>query len=120
MSSGDRDAGEVERSVEGGRREQEAESGFAASDSGEQLPALDFSTLVLSLSHSALLHLGDAPDPTSGARAVDLTLARQTIDLLAVLQDKTRGNLTGEEESLLSNVLLELRMRYVEVAQAKG
>lgn len=81
----------------------------------DSLPAIDFATFVLSLSHSALMHLGDAPDPSGGVPPRDVAMAKQTIDLLAVLQEKTTGNLTGEEERLLDQVLYDLRMRYVEV-----
>ncbi len=91
----------------------------ARSTGGPDLPAIDFTTLVLSLSHSALLHLGDAPDPASGATSVDLPMARQSIDLISMLLDKTRGNLTGEEERTLSQALYDLRMRYVEVAKSR-
>jgi hypothetical protein len=71
------------------------------------------------MSHSALLHLGDAPDPVTGSREKDMPLARQTIDILVMLQDKTRGNLTGDEERVLGQALYDLRMRFVEVAQGK-
>jgi hypothetical protein len=84
----------------------------------QELPAIDFATFVLSLSHSALVHLGDAPDPSGGPAKRDVAMAKQTIDLLAVLQEKTEGNLTGEEERLLDQVLYDLRMRYVEVARS--
>jgi len=87
------------------------------SESGE-LPAIDFATFVLSLSHSALVHLGDAPDPSGEPAPRDVMMAKQTIDLLAVLQEKTEGNLTGEEERLLDQVLYDLRMRYVEVTRS--
>jgi hypothetical protein len=80
------------------------------------LPAIDFATFVLSLSHSALVHLGDAPDP-DGKRSVNLMLARQTVDLLTLLQDKTHGNLTGPEERILGQALYDLRLRYVEVSK---
>jgi len=72
---------------------------------------------VLSLSHSALLHLGDAPHPSGGASEVDLPMARQTIDLLALIQEKTHGNLTGAEEQMLTQALYDLRLRFVEVSQ---
>ena len=85
---------------------------------GVTLPAIDFGTFVMSLSHSVLVHLGDAPDP-DGHRSVHLELARQTIDLLALLQDKTRNNLTGPEEHLLEQALYDLRLRFVEVSQAR-
>ncbi len=85
----------------------------------KELPALDFLTFVVSMSHSALLHLGDAPDLATGVRELNLPLARQTIDLLAVLQEKTRGNLSGEEERVLSQAIYDLRMRFVEVSKGK-
>ena len=84
---------------------------------GNGLPAIDFATFVLSLSHSALVHFGDAPDP-EGKRSPNLPLARQTIDLLTLLQEKTHGNLTGPEERILGQALYDLRLRYVEVSKA--
>lgn len=83
----------------------------------KELPAVDFSTFIMSLTHSALVHLGDAPDP-EGVRGVHLVLARQTIDLLALLQEKTKNNLQGPEERLLEQALYDLRLRYVEVSRA--
>ena len=83
----------------------------------DNLPAVDFTTFVVSLSHSALLHLGDAPHPTEEKSDVDLPMARQTIDLLALIQEKTHGNLTGAEEQVLTQALYDLRVRYVEVSQ---
>ncbi len=91
-------------------------------DKGEadspDLPHIDFSTFVVSLSHSALVHLGDAAE-ADGSVQKDLPLARQTIDILALLQDKTKGNLDGDEERLLNQVLYALRLRFVEIAQGK-
>jgi hypothetical protein len=84
---------------------------------GGEFPGIDFATFVLSLSHSAYLHLGDAPNPASGKIERNLTMARQTIDLLGLLEQKTQGNLTGEEERVLDQVLYELRLRYIEVSQ---
>ena len=81
------------------------------------LPSVDFETFVVSLSHGALVHLGDAPDPSGVKHAPELPLARQAIDLLALLESKTRGNLTGSEERLLAQVLHDLRLRYVEVSR---
>ncbi len=83
------------------------------------VPPIDFNTFVLSLSASAALHLGLAPDPRTGKPEVSLPLARQTIDLLALLEKKTEGNLTGEEERLLSQVLYDLRMQFVARAKQK-
>lgn len=91
-----------------------------AAETGEAgLPALDFATFVLSLNHSALVHLGIAPDPTSDQRAQNLQLAKQTIDLLGMLHEKTRGNLSGDEERILDHALYELRLSYVEAIKSK-
>ncbi len=80
----------------------------------DPLPSIDFTTFVLSLSHSALMHLGEAPHPDTNAVETNLPLAKQNIDLLGLLDEKTKGNLTGDEERLLAQVLFDLRMRYVE------
>jgi hypothetical protein len=90
--------------------------GKSERDETEALPAIDFSTFVLSLSHSALVHLGDAPPPDGNAPERNLPLARQTIDLLGILQEKTRNNLSGEEERLLDQALYDLRLRFVEIS----
>ncbi len=84
------------------------------------VPHIDFSTFVLSLGHSALIQLGEAPDPETQAVAANPLMARQTIDLLALLEEKTKGNLTGEEERLLSHLLYDLRMRCLAVEKAHG
>ncbi|WP_104987741.1 DUF1844 domain-containing protein [Sorangium cellulosum] len=81
-----------------------------------ELPTLDFSTFVLSIIGSAYVHLGDAPSP-DGELEQNLVLAHQDIDLLSVLQEKTKGNLTGDEERLLEQALYDLRMRYLEVSK---
>lgn len=81
-------------------------------------PKLDFNALVLSLGSSAIVHLGEAPDPTSGQKAApNFPMAQQSIDLLAMLQEKTRGNLSAEEARFLENMLFDLRMLYVQVSQ---
>jgi hypothetical protein len=84
---------------------------------GDGIPGINFATFVLSLSHSAYMHLGDAPNPIDGRVEKNLAMARQTIDLLTLLEEKTQGNLTGEEERVLEQALYELRLRYVEVAE---
>ena len=96
------------------------QSGSLPKAAGDELPNLDFSTFVLSLSHSALMHLGEAPHPDSENVVRSLPLARQTIDLLALLEEKTKGNLSGDEERLLTQVLFDLRMRYVELSKAES
>ena len=77
------------------------------------LPEINFATFVVSLSSSALIHLGIAPDPMTGEQKKDLAIAKQTIDMLAMLQEKTRGNLTEDEAQLMESMLYDLRMRYV-------
>ncbi len=76
-------------------------------------PPADFTSLVVSLASAAYLHLGEIPDPSSREPQVNLEVARHTIDMLAMLRDKTRGNLTKEEASLLNSFLYELRMKFV-------
>jgi len=80
---------------------------------GEQLPEVNFATFIFSLSSSALLHFGEIPDPASGEKTKNLPMAKHTIDLLAMLEEKTRGNLTPDEEQLFKNILYDLRMRYI-------
>ncbi|MDA8138794.1 MAG: DUF1844 domain-containing protein [Desulfobacteraceae bacterium] len=77
------------------------------------LPKIDFSTFILSLNSSVLVQLGLIEDPATGQKTKNLALAKQTIDLMAVLEEKTRGNLTTDEDNILKNLLYELRMLYV-------
>lgn len=84
----------------------------------DALPHIDFAMFVMSLSTSALVHLGEEPNPETQKTEVNLPLAKQNIDILGLLEEKTKGNLTGEEERLLAQVLFDLRMRYVE--RSKG
>ncbi len=81
----------------------------------EPQPQLSFTAFVLSLASTAAIHFGDLPDPISGERAeLNLEGATQMIEILALLEQKTRGNLTAEEREVLNQVLYELRMRFVE------
>jgi hypothetical protein len=80
----------------------------------ETRPEIDFSTFVISLSAQALAHLGEIPDPVQHAVRVDLDAARQVIDILGMLREKTKGNLDSAEDPLLKNILYDLRMKYVE------
>ena len=90
-------------------------------DTPKQPGGIDFYTFILSLGSSAFIHLGDAPHPESGAAvAPNLLLAHQTIDILAMLREKTKGNLTPEEERFLDNLLTDLRLRYVTRSAGKG
>jgi hypothetical protein len=85
--------------------------------SAERLPPPDFTTFILSLSTSALVSLGEMPDADGKTGPIDLALARHNIDLIALLQEKSKGNLSGEEERLLDQVLLDLRLKFVDVAR---
>jgi len=78
------------------------------------LPEINFSSFIFSLSTSALLHFGEISDPISNKKEKNLPLAKQTIDLLGMLKEKTKGNLSKDEEELLDNILFNLRMKYVE------
>jgi len=83
----------------------------------EPQPQLSFTAFVLSLASTAAIHFGDLPDPMSGERAeINLDGAAQMIEILALLEQKTRGNLTNDEREMLGQVLYELRMRFVEAA----
>jgi DNA-nicking Smr family endonuclease len=79
----------------------------------EYLPEMNFANFVLSLSTTAMYHFGDFPDPVSRKAEKNLIAAKQTIDILGLLQTKTEGNLDENEKSLLDGLLFELRMRYV-------
>jgi hypothetical protein len=82
------------------------------------LPEINFSSFILSLSTSALMHLGEVPDPVTQKVDKSLPLAKQSIDLLGMLREKTRGNLTPDEEKLIDHLLTDLRWRYIR--EAKG
>jgi hypothetical protein len=86
---------------------------------GEPMPEMSFSTFVISLTTQALMHLGEIADPQSPQIARDLPAAKQMIDLLGILNDKTKGNLDPAEAQLLGDMLYDLRMRYVEVARGR-
>ena len=83
------------------------------SNAASEAPTVSFASFVVSLATSAMTHLGEGPQGT-----MDLPMARQTIDLLSVLQEKTKGNLDDEENQLLATVLTDCRTKYVEKASA--
>ena len=82
-------------------------------DQEQDYPAVNFTNFVLSLSTSALFHFGDFPDSEEGAPQKNLSAAKQTIDILDMINEKTKGNLDKNESSLIQGVLYELKMRYV-------
>jgi len=118
-----------EQIAEESKRHDEAEEAQRAAASREpereppeahQVLPVDFSTFVLSLSSSAMIQFGQIPDPVSQRKRKNLAAARQTIEIIAMLQEKTRGNLEEHEQRLVDNVLYELRMRYVHEVEGKG
>jgi hypothetical protein len=83
----------------------------------EAAPEITFGTFVVGLSTQALVHLGELPDPQTNQPAADLSAAQQLIDIIAMLENKTRGNLDHDEQAMLEAILFELRMKYVERAR---
>jgi len=77
------------------------------------LPEVSFTGLIFSLSSSALFHMGEIADPATGEKKKDLGLAKHAVDTIAMLREKTAGNLTPEEQKFVENVLTDLRWRYV-------
>ena len=86
----------------------------------EELPGISFAGFVISLATTAAVHFGDIADPHTGERQEpDLVAAHQMIDLISLLQDKTKGNLTADEAKLVDDLLYELRMRFVQAQQGE-
>jgi len=81
------------------------------------LPEISFTNLIISLSTSALIQLGEIQDPMTQQSVKNIPLAKQTIDLIGMLKEKTKGNLIPEEEKILENILYDLRMRYVKATE---
>jgi hypothetical protein len=81
------------------------------------LPEVNFNSLIFSLSSSALLNFGEIADPQTGEKKKDLDLAKHSIDVIAMLQEKTKGNLTDEEQKFLDSILTDLRWRYVKATE---
>ncbi|HEV8342292.1 MAG TPA: DUF1844 domain-containing protein [Candidatus Binatia bacterium] len=88
-------------------------------ESSGQGPEISFSTFIISLSTQALMHLGEIPNPLSGKVEKDVSVAKQMIDIVAMLREKTHGNLDQGENKLVEDVLFDLRMRYVEAVKKK-
>ncbi|WAC07501.1 MAG: DUF1844 domain-containing protein [Thermodesulfobacteriota bacterium] len=80
---------------------------------GTPLPDIDFSTFIFSLSSNVILHLGLMENPYTKTIDKNFPLAKQTIDIISMLKDKTKGNLSDEEENLITHLLTELRFKYV-------
>jgi len=76
---------------------------------------INFNTFILSLNTAALVHLGELPDPITNRKEPNPTLARHAIETLEMLKEKTKGNLTPDEENLLNAILYELKLKYVKL-----
>ncbi len=81
------------------------------------MPEVTFSAFVMSLNTSVLFHLGVIEDPATGKKEIDLDLARHGIDTLTLIQQKTTGNLSNDEEEMLKNILYDLKIRFVQTAK---
>jgi hypothetical protein len=97
----------------------ESESPSQTEAPQEPLPEINFSTFMISLSTQALMHLGEIANPLSGKSEIDVPVAKQMIDILGMLQEKTHGNLDAGEARLIEDVLFDLRMKYVEAVKKK-
>lgn len=95
------------------------ESQGGAGSQMDPLPEIDFSAFVISLSTQALLHLGEIASPLSGKVESDVPVAKQMIDILGMLREKTKGNLNSGEDRLMEDILFDLRMKYVEAVKKK-
>lgn len=120
------ESGDVREAVEAAEPtpNQQTPAGTIAGESASQqqdepLPEINFSTFVVSLSTQALMHLGEIPNPSNGNVEKDFPVAKQMIDIVGMLKDKTRGNLNNNEEKLIEDILFDLRMRYVEAVKHK-
>jgi len=97
-----------------------ARQAYERQSTGRGAVKIDFETVILSISTSAMFQLGLVEDQAGHQIPADPEAARHTIDMLGVLQEKTRGNLTATEQKLLDQVLYELRLAYVQVAGGPG
>ncbi|MBI4643362.1 MAG: DUF1844 domain-containing protein [Deltaproteobacteria bacterium] len=107
---------EAHKAASGEEKAPKEEAGRSAPGPEVPLPEITFSSFLFSLSTAAFVNLGAVPDPATGGTEKNLPLAKQTIDLLGLLREKTRNNLSREEEDLFDHLLYDLRMRYIKEA----
>lgn len=93
--------------------EPEKETSDAPKAEESELPAINFMTFIMSLNASAMVNLGIIEDPATGQKTKNMALGKQTIDILGMLEEKTKGNLNNDEEHMLKNILYDLRIIYV-------
>lgn len=103
----------ADKTAENGGEPKVGSASGSAEERAYTLHKIDFSTFVLSLNSSALVQLGLLEDPATGQTSKNIVVAKQTIDLLAMLEEKTQGNLTSDEANVLKNILYELRILYI-------
>jgi hypothetical protein len=113
------DTGEIRKEDPAAEKPAESSAGPAGPESQGAIPEMTFSAFVIGLGTQAMLSLGQFPDPESGRSSVDLSAARQLIDVLGILMEKTRGNLDKREEELLNHLLFDLRTKFVEQSKQK-
>ena len=111
---------EEKEAAEAKEPEQKPKEEVKKSESAENppLPEVNFSSLIFSLSSSALLHIGEIADPQTGQKRVDLPMAKHSIDIISMLKDKTKGNLDDEEQKFIDSILTDLRLRYVKAVKS--
>lgn len=96
-----------------GPEQQQETLADAAEEGHGSPPKVDFPSFIVSMATQALMMMGEIPDPESKLTSMNLSAAKQTIDIIAVLEEKTKGNLTEEEEKLLTEILASLRLAFV-------
>ena len=107
---------ETKSSLKKGPEEEKTREGTMHQDENSEkadLPEVDFPSFIMSLSTSVFIHMGEIPDPTTNETRVNLPLAKQTIDLISMLKQKTEGNRTKDEDRLMDELLYNLRMKYL-------
>ena len=112
----DKRAGTSENELLGSEKQSEERTCEEIAEEEAFATVLNFSTFILSLTTSALVCLGELPDPITKEKTMNLPLAQQTISIIEILKEKTAGNLTDDEVNLLGTVLYDLRMKYVQSA----
>lgn len=114
-----KDAPEENQEATGRVTPSDAQTEPAGNPSQESLPEINFSTFVIGLSTQALMNLGEIANPLTGKVEMDVPVAKQMIDILGMLKDKTRGNLNASENQLMEDILFDLRMKYVEAVRKR-
>lgn len=108
-----KDDAKQEEKMQADEPQAEAADESTEADEQFQLPQINFSTFIFSLNASAMVHLGIMDDPASGQKVKNLAMAKQTIDILSMLEEKTAGNLSADEDSMLKGILYDLKINYV-------